>query len=98
MSNMSYCRFQNTASDLQDCADNLRDGDLSRQEKRARANLLMIAMQMLEEIGVRFDTDAHQLERLIEEIEPDEFDEDEDEDQGDKPAEESTRTLKRWND
>lgn len=26
MSNMSYCRFQNTANDLQDCIDALAEG------------------------------------------------------------------------
>ena len=29
MSNMSYCRFQNTVQDLQDCYDNIDDSDLS---------------------------------------------------------------------
>ena len=41
MSNLSYCRFQNTVSDLSDCADALEEIDgnlaeLSRDEARAR--------------------------------------------------------------
>jgi hypothetical protein len=41
MANMSYCRFQNTAIDLQDCAyaldtaDDFEDLDLSNDEQRA---------------------------------------------------------------
>ncbi len=36
MGNMSYCRFENTLGDLQDCYDNIDDPDLSESEKRAR--------------------------------------------------------------
>ena len=35
MSNMSYCRFHNTAMDLQDCVDAIENGDtedMSRHE------------------------------------------------------------------
>jgi len=43
MSNMSYCRYENTSRDLQDCIDNLDDPQyedesytkLSHEEKRA---------------------------------------------------------------
>ena len=39
MSNMSYCRFQNTLRDLKDCIDALCDidGNLSELSKEARA-------------------------------------------------------------
>ena len=40
MSNMSYCRFQNTLADLRDCYDHLDDTDLSKEEQRARERLL----------------------------------------------------------
>lgn len=33
MSNMSYCRFQNTANDLQDCLDNFDDPNLEQSEE-----------------------------------------------------------------
>ncbi len=39
MSNMSYCRFQNTANDLSDCLDHF-DEDLSDDEERAREWLI----------------------------------------------------------
>ena len=41
MSNMSYCRFQNTLEDLKDCLENLtEDGDLSEDEEHARSRLI----------------------------------------------------------
>jgi|HubBroStandDraft_2_1064218.scaffolds.fasta_scaffold00063_41 hypothetical protein len=40
MSNMSYCRFQNTLADLRDCQENLDDDDLSFEERRARWHLI----------------------------------------------------------
>ena len=42
MSNMSYCRFQNTLSDLLDCYRNWDDEDLSDEEKRARKRILTL--------------------------------------------------------
>ena len=48
MSNMSYCRFYNTNSDLQDCMDaveemnhqNVEDIDLSKMEKDALYDMI----------------------------------------------------------
>lgn len=43
MSNMSYCRFQNTVKDLQDCYDNLFEIDnLSKEEEKAREKLIAL--------------------------------------------------------
>ena len=45
MSNMSYCRFENTSNDLQDClyamqeADSIEDMDLNKYEKAAISNM-----------------------------------------------------------
>ena len=66
MSNMSYCRFQNTLSDLRDCSENLRDGDLSMEEASARRQLLELCMQMLEEVGIVIETDSHEAEATFE--------------------------------
>ena len=42
MSNMSYCRFTNTRSDLNDCLDALRrDNRLSGMEVRAGRNMFV---------------------------------------------------------
>lgn len=47
MSNMSYCRFENTLRDLRDCDETLEeiDGDFSQlSETEARAAKQMIAL------------------------------------------------------
>jgi hypothetical protein len=47
MSNMGYCRFQNTMRDLADCQRHMEDGDaLSDEEKRARARLVRICSEI----------------------------------------------------
>jgi len=56
MSNMSYCRFQNTLKDLRDCADALEEigdnlAELSKEEARAATELIAIC----QEISGRFD-------------------------------------------
>ena len=57
MSNMSYCRFQNTKNDLSDCVDTLEemsDGseetfeELSDEEKRAMKNMVELCQRFLE--------------------------------------------------
>jgi len=53
--NMSYCRFQNTLNDLRDCAENINDATMSKDELYAR-NLLVktcnTITQEAEEISV----------------------------------------------
>ncbi len=51
MAYMSYCRWENTLNDLRDCAKHLND-PLGGSEARARASLLELAADMLEEVGV----------------------------------------------
>lgn len=56
MSNMSYCRWQNTKGDLQDCLDNLGvslegTGHNDQEEKHARDRILQIAQEMIEACG-----------------------------------------------
>ena len=53
MSNMSYCRFENTAGDLGDCIDAIRDWedeckDLSSYEMGALRDLLVLAREIIE--------------------------------------------------
>lgn len=45
MGNMSYCRFQNTVIDLQDCYDH-SDEELSKEEQRAKDRLIRICKQI----------------------------------------------------
>ena len=51
MSNMSYCRFQNTLHDLKDCLDALCDIDgnlseLSKEEARAADRLIIVCEEI----------------------------------------------------
>lgn len=50
MPNMSYCRWQNTASDLQDCLNHL-GANLDGAEKNTRDRILRIAQEMIEACG-----------------------------------------------
>lgn len=48
--NMSYCRFQNTVTDLRDCQESLNDNDdLSIEEERAKKRLIKICKEIAEE-------------------------------------------------
>ncbi len=51
MSNMSYCRFQNTLRDLRDCYENWDDDDISQEEQRARDRLLKVCQEIVEAYG-----------------------------------------------
>ena len=49
MSNMSYCRFENTYNDLRDCAEALADiGDLSEIETKYKNKLLDLCKELSE--------------------------------------------------
>ena len=45
MANMSYCQFENTVSDLEDCWDNF-DVETSREENRARQRLIKLCHEI----------------------------------------------------
>lgn len=45
MANMSYCRFENTLSDLQDCLDHINDR-LSSREAKARSELIALCQEI----------------------------------------------------
>lgn len=52
MSNMSYCRYENTAADMQDCYEAIRyDGlnDLSGNERKSAHELYEAAMKFIAE-------------------------------------------------
>ncbi len=48
MANMSYCRFENTYNDLQDCSINLNNVS-SESEKRYREKLVELCKEIIEE-------------------------------------------------
>ena len=49
MSNMSYCRFENTLSDLQDCEGALFD-TLGETENRKRASLIKLCHDIAKQV------------------------------------------------
>jgi len=49
MGNMAYCRFENTFSDLSECAEHIHDDDLNRDEKRYRKELIQLCKTIVEE-------------------------------------------------
>jgi len=49
MSNMAYCRFQNTLPDLRDCLEHLWDDDLSDEERTARRRLAKVCKDLADE-------------------------------------------------
>ena len=54
MSNMCYCRFENTLADLQDCYDNLHqfdNGELSKSEANAAYQLVKLAKEIASGYG-----------------------------------------------
>ncbi len=48
MPNMSYCRFENTLSDLKDCYENIDKEDLSESEERAKLKLIEICQDIID--------------------------------------------------
>lgn len=69
MSNMSYCRFHNTVGDFQDCVDALdemRDGmedsKLSRGELRKAKELVVAALELIENLAELVDCPIEDLE------------------------------------
>ncbi len=49
MSNMSYCRFENTVPDLRDCAENLTETPTSKSEFLARKRLVKLCREIVED-------------------------------------------------
>ena len=50
MSNMSYCRFQNTQGDLHDCYEAMcGEDDLSPEEETARKRLIKTCQDIVEQ-------------------------------------------------
>ena len=54
MANMSYCRMENTARDLQDVVDSITSGDyddgISHSEKRGLDDIVALAREIVEDL------------------------------------------------
>lgn len=44
---MSYCRWENTLSDLEDCVESFHEGVANRDEARARQRMMEVAEELL---------------------------------------------------
>ena len=44
---MSYCRWENTLSDLEDCVESFHDGVANRDEASARQRMMAVAEELL---------------------------------------------------
>ena len=55
MSNMSYCRFENTSNDLRDCVDAMEEAysidemDLSESERAAMDHMVKLAKRFVDQ-------------------------------------------------
>ena len=47
MGNMSYCRFQNTLTDLRECEESITE-ELSTEEHKARTKLVKVCRQIVD--------------------------------------------------
>lgn len=61
MSNMSYCRHQNTSKDLAEVVDLWYDGADSKEEARARRHLVKLA----KEIVKLYEQDTETVDDLV---------------------------------
>lgn len=67
MANMSYCRFRNTSSDLDDCLEALNNGEsLSEEEYRACTSMFQDFIAFCYEEGIIEDADGELDDRLEE--------------------------------
>jgi len=51
MGNMSYCRFENTLGDLEDCYDAMDEKALSEGETKARKRLIAMCVDIACDYG-----------------------------------------------
>lgn len=65
MSNMSYCRFRNTLSDLRDCRENLAEAIGPGEEAEARINLILECVRILEMVGLEMSEAGTQKEFAV---------------------------------
>ena len=69
MSNMSYCRFTNTRTDLNDCLDSLRhDERMSEMEVREGRNMFEEFLTFCQEYGIIDDYDGQLVMSLFQNL------------------------------
>jgi hypothetical protein len=55
---MSYCRFENTLNDLQDCYESMDNPNLSPQETYKRKQLLELCAEIVEDYGIEINKEV----------------------------------------
>jgi len=66
MSNMNYCRFENTASDLGDCLNALEKGEvISEREKEIGIQMFMDFLNFCEDNNIIEGVDVDAVESLF---------------------------------
>ena len=73
MSNMSYCRFENTSRDLADCLEALKemvegekaDDKLGREELRAAKSLAVTCLEIVELLAEHAEKDLEDVDTLV---------------------------------
>ena len=55
MGNMSYCRFENTYADLKDCYETMSDEPSSESEKKYRARMIKLCVDIAADFGSEAD-------------------------------------------
>ena len=69
MSNMSYCRFTNTRSDMEDCLEALRDEKpLSDFEVRAGKAMFKDILEVCQAYGIIAAFDGDEIDRLFDNL------------------------------
>lgn len=69
MANMSYCRYQNTLNDLEDCINDMEEGsweELSQEEHNAMTSILCRMIEFFDSHGV--SVDHEELQRMGEKL------------------------------
>ena len=51
MANMSYCKYENTLSDLRDCYETMDDEPGNETEKKCKAKLIELCREIAENYG-----------------------------------------------
>jgi hypothetical protein len=58
MSNMSYCRFRNTITDLRDCYENMDEEIRDKDEAKARLRLIKLCKEIVANYGYEIEDDV----------------------------------------
>lgn len=78
MSNMSYCRFNNTSIDLEECLDTINDREIASKEELAKAKKMFhMFLNFCESEGIIDNYNESAVDDLLEESCENEDDDDE---------------------